>query len=200
MPKRVDAQQQRALIANAALTVIDGVGLDAVRLRDVAREARLTTGAVTHYFDGKDAVLEAALSEVVRSTLSRLEHGRSKAPRNVSAFVEQLSCYLPLGGADKREWRIWIAFWGRAIVDKRLRAIHSQYYASFVAHVEWALSVLKPDSKSSIRKRYADSVIAALDGVGTRATLEPDDWPARRQKDTLAMLALPLLQDFMKSA
>lgn len=199
MPKQVDAQQQRALIANAALNVINGVGLDSVRLRDVAREARLTTGAVTHYFDGKDAVLEAALSEIVRCTLAKLESGRFKAPQNIRAFVEQLSTYLPLREADKREWRVWIAFWGRAIVDNRLRAIHSQYYASFVAHVEWALSVLKPDAKRSSRKQYADAVIAALDGIGTRATLEPDAWSPRRQKDTLAMMALPLLQDFMKS-
>ncbi|MFN9711886.1 MAG: TetR/AcrR family transcriptional regulator, partial [Alphaproteobacteria bacterium] len=69
MPKQVDAESQRLSIAEAAIRVIGDGGLENARLRDVARSAGVTTGAVTHYFDGKDAVLLAALDEMVRRIL-----------------------------------------------------------------------------------------------------------------------------------
>jgi TetR/AcrR family transcriptional repressor of bet genes len=42
--------------------------------------------------------------------------------------------------------------------------------------------------------RLADAVVAAVDGVGARATLEPEHWPASRQRETLATLLKPLLR------
>ena len=42
-------------------------------------------------------------------------------------------------------------------------------------------------------RQLADAIVAAIDGVGTRAALEADDWPPRRQRETLARLLGPLL-------
>ena len=71
MPKLVDHDARRAEIAAAAADAIDEQGLDRVRLVDVARRASCTTGAVSHYFPGKDAVLEAALDWAMRGYLTR---------------------------------------------------------------------------------------------------------------------------------
>ena len=183
MPKLVDADQQRRAIASAAITVIDDVGLDGARLRDVARAANVTTGAVTHYFDDKDAVLAAALEEVVRRILAKQD--RAKGAAGKSAFIRQACSFLPLDDEGRREWRVWFAFWGRAIADERLRALHRTYYEEIVRRV---ISVLPTRSR-----RLADAIIAAIDGVGMRATLEPEQWPPRRQRETLTTLLEPLL-------
>jgi TetR/AcrR family transcriptional repressor of bet genes len=179
MPKLVDVDAQRRAIAGAAIDVINDVGLDAARLRDVARAANVTTGAVTHYFDSKEAVLEAALEEVVRRILARQD--RAKGPIDAKAFIRQACSYLPLDDESRREWRVWFAFWGRAIADERLRALHRRYYEEIVSRVP------------TRSRRRADAIIAAIDGVGMRATLEPEQWPPRRQRETLAILLEPLL-------
>jgi len=88
MPKVVDIAAQRRAIAGAAIAVIDDVGLDGARLRDVARAASITTGAVTHYFDGKDAVIGVTLQEVVRRKLTRQDRARSKRS-DARTFVRQ---------------------------------------------------------------------------------------------------------------
>lgn len=75
MPKIVDIDTQRRIIADATIGVINQNGLDQTKLRDVARAGNMTTGTVTHYFADKDAVLEAALEEVVRRTLERIDGG-----------------------------------------------------------------------------------------------------------------------------
>ncbi len=200
MPKRVDVTAQRRTIAAAAIAVIDRAGLDGARLRDVARAARVTTGAVTHYFDGKDAVLEAALEEVVRRILDKQDRGRTRPGRlTVRAFVEQAATYLPLDADGLQEWRVWFAFWGRAIADTRLRALHRGYYEEITARVIQVLPAIRPAPRRELRQ-LADAVIAAIDGVGTRATLEPERWPPKRQRETLATLLLPLLEGFAKGA
>ena len=61
MPKIVDHDKRRFTIAQAAVTVIAEQGLEATKLSDIARLAGMTTGSVSHYFSGKDAVLMAAL-------------------------------------------------------------------------------------------------------------------------------------------
>jgi TetR/AcrR family transcriptional regulator, transcriptional repressor of bet genes len=200
MPKLVDVASRRRAIAGAGIAVINNVGLDRARLRDVARAANVTTGAVTHYFDGKDAVLEAALEEVVRRILAKQDSARARAaPVNVRTFISDACSYLPIDADSRQEWRVWLAFWGRAIADERLRALHRRYYAEIVDRLIGLLpSIRTADPAPSRRQlsRSADVVIAAIDGVGTRATLEPELWPSRRQRETLASLLIPVLTAF----
>ncbi len=204
MPKLVDAAVQRRTIAGAAIDVINDVGLDGARLRDVARAASVTTGAVTHYFDGKDAVLEAALEEAVRRILAKQERARSKSAQlDVATFIAQACSYLPIDADSRREWRVWLAFWGRAITDERLRARHRHYYTEIVARLVAVLPALRTAGPASSRRqlgRCADAVIAAIDGIGVRATLEPELWPPKRQRDTLAALLRPALTAFAKGS
>lgn len=60
---RRDPEQARAHILAAAQRVFASRGPDAVGLKDVAREAGVSHGLVTHYFGTYDALVEAALED-----------------------------------------------------------------------------------------------------------------------------------------
>jgi TetR/AcrR family transcriptional regulator, transcriptional repressor of bet genes len=200
MPKQVDPVAQRRAIASAAIAVIAEAGLEGTRLRDVARAAHVTTGAVTHYFDGKDEVLEAALQEIVRRILARQGKPQVRVePGAVAPFLRRACTYLPLEEAGRQEWRVWLAFWGRAVADPRLRAVHRHHYAEIVGRLVGSLQALRGDAPAPAREatRCADALLAAIDGVGTRATLEPELWPASRQREVLTALLSPLLASFL---
>ncbi len=200
MPKKIDSAEQRRVITQAAINVINDAGLDGTRLRDVARAGNMTTGAVTHYFDNKDAVVEAALEEIVRRTLKRMEPGRTTdTPAGLNTFITRVCRYLPVDNESRQEWRVWLAFWGRAIADERLRTVHQNYYQSFVSRLTGYLQPLAPLASAQQTARCADALIAAIDGIGTRATLEPESWPPKRQRETLTALLLPLLSTFSRA-
>lgn len=194
MPKIVDHDEQRRAIAVAAIAVIDAQGLDAARLRDVAEAAAVTTGAVTHYFASKDAVLEAAMGEIVRRILDK--QGEAPLPGSAIELIEFAAGFLPVDAESRRDWRVWIGFWGRAINNARLRERHRAYYQAITKRLAAQLRhAHRPSRAMSLRdaRELADAIVAAIDGIGTRAALEATDWPPKRQRDTLTRLLIPLL-------
>lgn len=197
-PKTIDLETQRHLVANAAIKVISETGLEGCKLRDVAREAGITTGAVTHYFDNKEAVLEAALAEAVNRTLARINARQLDQTLEADELAKQLARHLPTHSDSLQEWKVWLAFWGHALTNERFRKIHEEYYRLFADSLIDSLRLLKGISPTQSRqslKICADALIASLDGVGTRAVLEPEKWSATRQRKTLKQAALPLLQN-----
>lgn len=202
MPKLVDHAERRAAIARAAAEAVDELGLDRVRLVDVARRAGCTTGAVSHYYPDKNAVLVAALDHVLSSLadpppeapspfrLAGIEPGSEAAAR---ALVAALTEVLPTTSERQFEWRIWLAFCGRAAHDSALAARHRAAYRSLQARLVEGLDTLGFVGGSSAEEDIAACLMAALDGIGLRAVLEPEDWPPNRQRTLLAAQVLPLI-------
>jgi TetR/AcrR family transcriptional regulator, transcriptional repressor of bet genes len=193
MPKQVDIAAQKQAIAEAAVRVIGDVGLEATRLRDVATAAGVTTGAVTHYFDGKDEVLIAALEVLVRHIADRDTWRVAPGADPASALIAGCCEILPLDAETRGEWRVWLDYWARAIHEPRLAAIHRDHYARITGALAAAL-IDQAGFEPERANIAADAIVAAVDGLGTRATVEPDQWPATRQRRTLTALLTPLLQ------
>ena len=196
MPKLVDHNERRAEIAKAAASAIDEVGLDRVRLVDVAKRASCTTGAVRHYFPDKNAVLGAALEHVLTNLTTYIPGAipRRKDAPPVESFLEALAEILPIDEARRRDWRIWIAFCGRAVRMPALAKQHRDAYAQIQqslanAMVDVGVAHSVPDAQ-----QLAVSVVSALDGLGLRAILEPEEWSANRLQSMLYYQLAPLLR------
>lgn len=182
MPKRVDLDLRRREFADAAVAAIDRRGLDGVRLVDVAAEAGVSTGALAHVLGrdaGKDGVLRLALEACAHELF---DSERLALSDDLAAMLAQ---YLPLDEARRRQWRVWVAFQGRAVFDRELAELHRRYYRDLHEHIVAEFARLGLEGRAD-PDLAADAIIAAVDGVGLRATLEPDLWPAERQRALLA--------------
>ncbi|QMW24311.1 TetR/AcrR family transcriptional regulator [Sandaracinobacteroides saxicola] len=181
MPKRVDPDERRARIADAAIESIAADGLDGTKLARISRRAGVTTGALTHYFEDKDAVLLAALEAVCERLMAKA------AEVDARPAIEQLADALPVDEQSAKEWRVWIAFWGRAAFVPALARVHRDYYR----RIEAALAAkIGGENAADI----AAAIMAAVDGIGSRATLEPELWPPARQRALLTLMLKPLLE------
>ncbi|MCE7997449.1 MAG: TetR family transcriptional regulator [Rhodobiaceae bacterium] len=174
LPKKAQA------IAAAALDAIHEKGLDRVKLTDVARKAGVTTGAVTYYFEDKDAVLIAAFEESWRQLFRGIE--AYEGGWEIERF---LNC-LPTTDQRRRGWSVWLAFCGRAQTSTTMNDLYRQAYAKLETLILCSAG-LKESERSIVRE-----AIAALDGVGLCATLNPDLWPAKQQRSCLRTLLTPL--------
>jgi AcrR family transcriptional regulator len=192
MPKVVDHAARRAELVDAAWHVIAEEGLDAATMRRIAEAAGCTTGRVTHYFDSKDDILVAALREVHHRAGDRMIRHLSE-PDVATALLEVLLEALPIDEDRQLEWRVWLAFWGRAAADDRLRREQQQRYAEWRGLLGKLLRRGRPHATPADRRAAVDLIAAAIDGLGIQAVLEPASFPParlRRAARTIAGSAL----------
>jgi AcrR family transcriptional regulator len=189
MPKTVDINERRAVLTEAASRLIARSGIEAATMRDVAAEAGLTTGALTHYFaDKRDLLLHTFEASLERRRALRVT--RESDPRD--ALRAALEGALPLDDDRRRHWMVTVAFCAHATGDDELATAQRDAYREFrqhVAHLVWlAHGVGRPSNG-----RVAERLIAAADGIAVQALFDPERWTPTRQRRTLADLTSALL-------
>lgn len=178
MPKVVDHEERRAAVILATRSVVAAEGIDAATMRRIAEAAQCTTGRITHYFADKREVLVAVLREVHAAAGRRMAaQMRSAAPADRLQRVLEES--LPLDEVRLDEWRVWLAFWGRAVGDPQLRDEQRTRYREWTELVAELLDRSPADPE-------VEALLAVIDGIGLRATLDADAFPADRQLAALS--------------
>lgn len=185
MPKLVDHDERRSAFAQAAVEAIAARGVESLKLMDVGAAAGFTTGALTHYFRSRDDLLEAAFDRVAVQLFSGLEGSHRRL--RISHFVET----LPLDEARMQRWRVWLAFCGRIAYADRLAQVYDRYYA----RVERGIALRLGLEDSAVAQRLARPIIAAVDGVGLCATVQPALWRPDQQKAVLRSLLAPIFRE-----
>ena len=182
MPKVVDSRERRAELAAAAAQLIARAGVGAATLRDVAAEAGLTTGALTHYFADKRELLLFTF----RSSLAQRHASRdARDPgRPEEALLQSLEGALPLDDDGRRHWMVTVAFCAQAAGDEELR--------DRLADLLHASDDGSRDDHAACVVR-AEQLIAVADGIAMQALFDPESWPATRQLAALHATVGPML-------
>lgn len=177
MPKVVDHDQRRAVIAAAAAEAIADDGIEAVTMKGIAERAGVTTGAVTHYFTDKDEVLLAALLLVDASMQMRLEVAMALG----QSPAESLLAALPHDDESRRYWSVWRVFSDRA---SRSSSLLEQYRASTQGWLEAAVRAIASRSGrcAELARLDAEILVGVVDAIGDAASVDPEGWPVERQR------------------
>lgn len=187
MPKVVDHEQKRAELAQAVWRVVGRRGLDAATVREIAAEARCSTGTIVHYFADKDGALVYALRLAGERAGERMRRAAAQTD-GVVALRAALHEALPLDAGRRREWGVWLGFWGRSVGDPRLAREHARRHDERREIVR-AL-VLAAQEMGELRAdvaavRVADTLTALVDGIGLQAALDPKRLTPDRQVSLL---------------
>jgi AcrR family transcriptional regulator len=178
VPKVVDHDQRRDEVAAVAAGVLVVAGIDSSTIRDVAAAGGWSTTMVTHYFANKDELLMHTLAMSVAASTRAIEAAQEAGVDELRAIVEQI---LPLDSERSGRWRLWLAFWGRAIGSDELAAVQRDRQEELVARLGSVLERRGHGGEPSEGKLEARRLVALLDGVSVQATFAPDQWPPDRQ-------------------
>jgi TetR/AcrR family transcriptional repressor of bet genes len=182
MPKIVDVEQRRAELADAAARLIARSGIEAATMREVAAEAGLTTGALTHYFTDKHELLLTTFQ-------ASLARRRSLRPPAVDTppsalLLAALEGALPLDDDRRLHWLVTIACCAQATGDADLARAQQQAYEEFSGYVTGLVRACAIGQRRDAADTAA-MLIAAADGIAVQALFHPDLWPAARQRTVL---------------
>ncbi|MCA3753094.1 MAG: TetR family transcriptional regulator C-terminal domain-containing protein [Phenylobacterium sp.] len=169
MPRLVDHDARKGELLDASLALVASEGIEAASLRRLARAADCTTGAITYYFEGRDALLVAMLRRAHQTTGARMLRaaGRGASPRDRLWAV--LMEALPLDPERLAEWRVWLAFWGAAAGHPELIEENQARYAEWRVLLQSLVQDMAGDrAELSLR---VDALMGLVDGFGVQIAL-----------------------------
>lgn len=175
MPKRVDHDQRRLEIVEAAWRLIARGGFAAATMREIAAEAGFANGALKYYFEGKDDLLVAAFQQ----TFYRVNERAARAIGDRTGLEAiRLLCreMLPLDEERRVESRVAVAFWDRASASPQLRKVHADSFAIWRTWMENELDVARRDGSlvtSTPDRQIIDEFLAVTTGSRVLPMLEP---------------------------
>ncbi len=187
MPKVVDVELRRAELAHAAARLIARSGIEAATMREVAAEAGLTTGALTHYFADKHELLLTTFQASLARRRSQRPPAAGTPPE--ALLLASLEGALPVDDDRWMHWMVTIACCSQAAGDPELADAQSQAYAEFAGYIGDLARACGLAQRSDAAE-VAATLIAVADGIAVQALFHPGGWPAERQRAVLhSMLA-----------
>ncbi|MGO1501281.1 MAG: transcriptional regulator BetI [Marinobacter sp.] len=168
---------RRQQLIDATLKVIEEHGFQGATIGKIAGASELSVGIVSHYFGGKQGLLEATM----RFLLSSLQHdvttlmaGRPNAPRErLMAIVD-----ANFSGAqtNAQSAKTWLAFWTQAMHSPDLMRLQRVNERRLLSNLVFYLRQLMPAEQS---RPTAQTIAALIDGFWLRAAMsegriEPD--------------------------
>jgi len=171
---------RRRDLARAVYRTIDRVGIERASLREIAREAGVTTGSLTHHFADRRALLAYALGLAIEESTARLV---DQAERG--SLVDALAEYLPLDVPRRLEGVAWLVSIGAARRDPELAETLAQRYGTAHERIAGVVAARlargggapAPDDVATV----ADELVTATDGIAVYALADPGRYPPARQ-------------------
>jgi AcrR family transcriptional regulator len=111
---------RREEILSTTVELLDGLGLAATRVADVAEALDVSPALVFYHFGTKDELVAEAFAHAVERDLHRLDKAAS-GEDPVDRLRRVLRLYGPTGRATG--WRIWIDAWAVALRDPHIKKV-----------------------------------------------------------------------------
>ncbi|MFG6666438.1 transcriptional regulator BetI [Halomonas sp. HNIBRBA4712] len=172
MPKVGMEPIRREQLIKSTMAAIDEVGLAEATVIRIARHAGVSAGIISHYFGGKDGLLEATMRQILtdlsEAVARRREALSDTSPRaQIGAIIE--------GNFDRSQVtgpaaKTWLAFWASSMhrpALARLQNINDRRLYSNLCH-QFCRVMPRAQAQDA-----AGTLAAMIDGLWLRGALAP---------------------------
>ena len=180
MPQ-VDYEERRRKIAEITADVIAHEGVDAATVRRIASQAQSSTTFITNYFADKRELLLSAYRLISVDALARFEQKTLQGPADI---LESLVSLTAIDDDNWRGWRVYIAFWEKAIRDPVLASEQQYWVANSRLYVEQALEA--GYGRGGDIEGAARLVIALIHGISIQVMFDKTSWSRESIRSALA--------------
>ncbi len=175
MPKVVDHQQRREQLAIAAAGLVAAGGLGRATVREVARAAGVSTGAVSHYYTDTGELLFAAYQQAYRNSGRRFQATLADG-LSLDALLQALCETLPLQEPACTEWKVRVAFWGAGGLAEEVVRFERQCSEEFQGLLRSRLQLLSRRGEISLAVpvgRAVRSIESLITGMAVQCLVNP---------------------------
>lgn len=185
MPKIVDLTEKKTQIAEATWRIILDQGMKGATVRNIAKEAGLSLGALRHYFSTQDELLAYAMNLVKDRANARIEKIASCDLPPKEKVIQVLLELVPVDEIKMAEMEVWFAFtFHRKFAEDHQDTLHDGFYAEMGNLIEYLEqnNLLRQDLDKEVE---SERLYALVDGLALHALLEPERLGPKRIVDVL---------------
>ena len=122
--------ESAAAVADATIRIIASRGLDAVSVREVAKESGFAAGSVQYHAPNKETLLAHAFIRSIQRQSARVA-GAHVPDDAFEAWVVRLSELLPLGGERLEDSAIWVTYGSASATREWIADLYGQVIRDF---------------------------------------------------------------------
>ncbi|MGE6630069.1 TetR/AcrR family transcriptional regulator [Bacillus sp. NPDC077027] len=196
MPKIVDHNEQKQLVAEAAMRVIKREGLEHASVRKIAVEAGISAGSMRHYFSTQHELFLFSMNRINEKVTERISQLRFHGPieQDVLNVLEQ---FLPLDEERFFEMEVWQAFTVKALTEKELQPLKDEMYHSLRQVVHTCLikleehTLLMDDVDIPLE---TERLYAIVNGIALHRIIQPNEMKPELMRSILKLHLYTLMK------
>ncbi|PSJ47352.1 transcriptional regulator BetI [Zobellella endophytica] len=164
---------RRKQLIDATLASVAEYGLQNTTINSISRLAGMSSGIISHYFGGKQELIEATvrqlLDELKQALLSRASADIDPQQRLLRIVEANFTEFQRSRPATKS----WLSFWAQAMHDPRLARLQQVNSQRLISNLRYSFRPLLGPEQAKLAARQT---AALIDGFWLRSALstEPD--------------------------
>lgn len=156
--------ESAAAIADATIRIIASRGLDAVSVREVAKESGFAAGSVQYHAPNKDTLLAHAFIRSIQRQGERVAAVSERGDK-LETWVARLAELLPIGGVRSEDAAVWVTYGSASATRDWIANLYTEVLEDFQSSVLLALGG-EEDAKPKARLVTALVNGLTLDNLG----------------------------------
>lgn len=169
MPKVGMEPIRRQQLIEATLHCVAEVGFDATTINKISQRAGLSSGIISHYFGGKDALIEATVRHILTQLKANLLN--KTQGQSVSAY-QRLMCIVETNFAPIQQHhdttRTWLIFWAQSMHKPALSRLQQVNSRRLLSNLKSSYRQLMPEQEA---QQASELTAAMIDGLWLRCVL-----------------------------
>lgn len=172
MPKVGMQSVRRQQLIEATIDCVAELGLRATTINSISKKAGLSSGIISHYFGGKQGLIQATvrylLSDLKQMLLTGLTASTTPEQRLMLIVEANFSRLQQQSNATKT----WLSFWAQSMHDSELHRLQKVNSKRLLSNLACSYKqLMNPDEA----REAAETSAAMIDGLWLRAVLNKSD-------------------------
>ncbi|NHB57500.1 transcriptional regulator BetI [Acinetobacter sp. 194] len=169
MPKVGMQPIRRQQLIEATLSAVNELGFAETSIQQIAQRAGVSTGIISHYFKGKNGLIEATM----RYLLQQLAQSLTDIQAEVGNDPEQrlmaiVQANFAASQTNQAAMKVWLAFWANSLHQPELHRLQQINHHRLHSNIKFEfLKVF--DAKRA--EKAAQGLAALIDGFWLRGAL-----------------------------
>jgi len=174
---------RRQQLIDATMASIAELGMQNTTIVSISKRAGMSSGIISHYFGGKQGLIEAAL----RYLLDQLgREFRERIVRTDGSALQRLDCIVESNFSEFQRSdlaaKTWLSFWARSMHEPGLQRLQQINNARPNSNLRYAFAMALPPPPATAAARQT---AAMIDGFWLRSALSVDPEESFEAGETL---------------